>query len=538
MAAITKLISGERARRTSEALTRLLEHSREMNARIAQEGQSLAGVRDLSRRVRLAFAGLRNTVAVFRTLCTQTRIETSRLGSAGADFGDLADEVRPLSESIQSSGEGLLEAASRLDRSVDSAIRSGSELRDTQLKELPSLIASVISSLQSFEERRQRAHEASVRQAEQNEAVCEAIDDLVKSIQFHDITRQQIEHVMLALGQVRSECQAPGGKWSSPPPGAQAVLTLQCAQLSSAERVFSSSIKRMECDLEGIAVRVRDMAEASRALMGISGDEQESFFLQMEGCLTAILKGVSTCSAAESEIRARAHGLEQTIARMAESVQEIRGIELQIRRIAINATIRAAHIGAAGNALDVIAEVMHRIALDSTRNTEDAAAALDSMTDATNRVRGGSGSTASDGSSDTADIVGQMRSTILELHSSSESSFSRVNQIAALGSQLVDDLDSVRSGFSAGPLFAEVVTRSRKELERIAAEAGPSFLGNHVEVTPTRCLEDLATQYTMQMERDVHESVTRDAPIPSSALRESSRVSLDDEDFGDNVELF
>ena len=98
-------------------------------------------VRDLSCRIRLAFAGLRNTVSIFRTLCTLTRIETSRLGNTGADFGDLAAEVRPLSESIQASGRGVLEASSRLDQGVQSAIRSGSDLRVRQLKELPALIA-------------------------------------------------------------------------------------------------------------------------------------------------------------------------------------------------------------------------------------------------------------------------------------------------------------------------------------------------------------------------------------------------------------
>src|ERR1019366_3898650 len=48
MAAMTELISGKQGRNASHALTRMLEHSREMDARIAQSGQALGQVRDLS----------------------------------------------------------------------------------------------------------------------------------------------------------------------------------------------------------------------------------------------------------------------------------------------------------------------------------------------------------------------------------------------------------------------------------------------------------------------------------------------------------
>jgi len=98
-------------------------------------------------------------------LCTLTQIETSRLESTGVDFGDLAAEVRPLSESIQSSGEAILEAVSRPDQGVQSAILSGSSLKVKQLKELPTLIARRHQRLEAIEERRQRAVNCPTRPA-------------------------------------------------------------------------------------------------------------------------------------------------------------------------------------------------------------------------------------------------------------------------------------------------------------------------------------------------------------------------------------
>jgi methyl-accepting chemotaxis protein len=534
MTTLAELISGEQGSNASRALTRILEHSKGMDERIEQSGQVLGQLHELSGRVRLAFAGLRNTVSIFRTLCTLTQIETSRLGSAGGDFGDLAAEVRPLSESIQSSGERVLEDSSRLDEGVQRAMRSGSELRTRQLKELPGLISGVMDSLDSFDERRRRAAESSACQAAQYGTLCDAVGNMVRSIQFHDITRQQVEHVVEALRQFHLD--RAGERGGALPAGAGAILALECSQLSAARGVFASSLACMERDLESISGRVREMAEASRALMGISTDDQDSFFLGMEGHFTAILKMLGSCTQAQSEMALLAAKLGETIGGMRDGVGEIRGIEIRIQRIAINATIRATHIGAAGDALNVIASVMQRLALDSNANTEDVSGALDVMSETVKRVSGGNCDGVPGADSETDEVTGEMRRAVGELHSLSESSFSRVNQIAALGARLARDAGAVRDNFSAGTLFAQVVDRARSELQAIGAQpaGGSSEAGEGVADSQ---LEHLASRYTMQRERDVHASMASGSALPE-APAEGREVALQDGDLGDNVELF
>jgi hypothetical protein len=278
------------------------------------------------------------------------------------------------------------------------------------------------------------------------------------------------------------------------------------------------------------------MADVSRSLMGISADEQDSFFVQMEGQFTAILKMLSTCTTAQAEMESTALGLAETIRRMRASVAEIRGIEIQIQRIATNATIRATHIGDAGDALNVIADAMQRLAIDSNASTEAAAGALDEMSDAASRVSCGFGLAAAGTLACTDEVAAEMRRAVLELHSSSEWSFSRVSQIAALGARLVGDIGGFRGGLPVGPHFADVVARCRDELERIGAQDGQAHLED-VEVAPAQQLESLASRYTMQMERDVHESVARGSPITATHTA-TTGTALEDGDFGDNVELF
>jgi hypothetical protein len=531
MATVAELISGEHGRNASHALTRLWEHSKEIDAGIEQSGRALAGMHDLSTRLGKAFSGLTNMVAVFRSLCTLTQIETARLGGVGADLGHLAAEIRPLSEGIQSSGEGVLEASYRLNQAVRSAMRKGSELRDTQLKEMPTLIAGVIDSLQAFEQRQQLALQASGRQAAEYTAVCEAIDDLVASIQFHDITRQQVEHVVGALRRLHS-------LWTNRPENEDssaldtgAILTLQSCQLAEASRLFVQSIERIECALESIAERLQNASEAVRELTGISGDDQGSFFLKMETQFSAVLKMLGTCTATQAEMDSTVAGLAETIGDMRDSVAQIRGTEIQIQRISTNATIRATHLGATGIALNKIAEVMQRLALESNTSTEDAAAALDAMSNAS----GTPGEAVTHTTTD--QVADQMQRALAGLHSSGESSASRVEHVAQLGARLAQDIGTLRGGVSAGQMFAEVAARVRGELEEITAQGAAAYLQDG-RVADQQQLEQLATTYTMQRQRDVHESVVGAAATPMTAAPTATKVAAGGSDLGDNVDLF
>jgi len=531
-----EMIFGRHSSHTSQVLTRVLERSKQIEARAEAGDQALAGVYDSARHIGRTFRGFQDTVSVFRVLGSLTRIETARLGNAGEEFGNLAEEVNTLTQSIESSGQRILDASSVLQQNMQSALTKVTGLRDSELKELPSLIAEVITSNASLEDRHARAVEAFLVQAAEYEKVSEAIGDLTTAIQFHDITRQQIEHAVTALKRLRAEFPASGRNRFAVPPDTGAVLTLESSQLSNAEQMLASSVGRIERDLDGISGRVRNMAETSKTLMGYSADEQDSFFLQMETRFTAILKVLGTCTQAETETQATLAELEQTLGRMRDAVAEIRQIEIRIRRIAINATIRAVQIGNAGTALNVLAEVMQRLALDCSGITDKVEGSLVTIGDAANRLSGGSGSIQADEHSETDDVLSEMRSAMLELHSSSETGFTRLHQITALSSMLSDEIQAVRSSFSAGKLFTETILGARCILEGIGAQAGLKA-GDGIVVGERR-LEDFTTHYTMQAERDVHESVATGGESVWVPPADPPTAVPDQEDLGENVELF
>jgi methyl-accepting chemotaxis protein len=409
-------------------------------------------------------------------------------------------------------------------------------LQSRQREELPPLVAGVTDALGAIEERRELAYRTSVDQAAQYRATGEAIAKLVTSLQIHDITRQQIEHVTDALEQLLPKVPSPLPRSATP------VLALQAQQLWSASQVFAASIRQIESELDDIAARAQEMAEASRTLVEASGDERNPFIERMESYFKAIVEAAAGFDQEWLEMQAIATGLEETTERMRAAIAEIRRIEIQIQRIAINAAIGAIHVGSSGQALSVIAEVMQSLAQESNENTERAAVALDEMSRAI--LRASEGETAPSGiaapAPDPNDALGSLQSALDDLRASTGAGYARVHQIAAAGTQLSNAIATLRGGFSAGALFREVVQRVHGDLDRIVEEAFPETSAEH-QAAHSQELASLAKRYTMQRERDVHESLVN-GPAQGAATTEPQTavvsVAGGEEDLGENVELF
>jgi len=90
---------------------------------------------------------------------------------------------------------------------------------------------------------------------------------------------------------------------------------------------------------------LQNASESVRALTGVSGDDQGSFFQEMETQLSTALKMLGTCTAARMEMDSTSPAFLAPARECRKSVAGIGGTEIQIQRISTNATIRATHIG-------------------------------------------------------------------------------------------------------------------------------------------------------------------------------------------------
>ncbi len=234
LTALANLISGDEGRGASDALTAALDRSREMTKQSEDSKGELDGMRQKADQLRRTLAEFQKIISNFHTLGVLTRIETARLQTAGSDFGNLADDMKALVGEVQARVRIALEMAASLILPIEGALRDIRSLEEAQSR----VISEVQTNLASFRDIQERAHNSVLRLRAQSDAISGAFMKVVVSIQFHDITRQQVEHVVNILGRL--------AETSGNQRGSTAVLTLQSSQLADAGREIRS-LRRLRC---------------------------------------------------------------------------------------------------------------------------------------------------------------------------------------------------------------------------------------------------------------------------------------------------
>jgi len=516
---LADMMSAEQGLRASRAMTCILDRFTKIKARAEAGNGLLGGMLREAGQVKQTLSALRGTVTILTTLGVLTQIETARLGSGGADFGPLADDVKSMSGSVQEGVENALHTASQLIPRVETALASAKALEQRQANDLPSMISGVLAHVAAFGDIQKRAHDSSVRMRSTSGAISDAFKKLIVSLQVHDITRQQVEHAIEILRRIRSDSAGQEGSLAPNPRSRATVLALQSSQLADAGDKFAASVGLIQQSLDDIAAHVLEMAEESRTLSGFSEAEKNSFFLQMEQACSTILTKLGNCANAETANEATHTGLAETFGHMRGAIGKIQQVDVQMKRLALNASIRAAHIGGSGDALAVLAGTMQQLASESERRSESLIQSLDSMSQASATL------SVRCTSSKSSHCQAAMRAAVAELHSSNQRSFAGITQLVVRATRLREDLSATREGFSIGPVFAHSVRHAREMLDEIARQQQPDFSPLDSE-SSERALDDFARHYTMQAERDVHAGATRKMAQPALAAVQSERSEV------------
>lgn len=538
LTALADLASGEQGLRASQTLSSALDRSVETRTRAEEGSRALDRMCQDAARLKQTLAGFQGTVSTFKMLGMLTRMETARLGGAGTDFGNLSDDVKALAGTVQVQVEGALDAGNLLIPQIASAMQDISGLEEGQAQDVSSVISEALASLSSFRDIQETARRSSGRMRARYGAISDAFNKLIVSIQFHDITRQQVEHVIEVLRRLCSESEAENGNGSSKRWDTASILAVQSSQLADAGEKFAASVASVSRNLDEIATHVLEMADESRTLSGVSEDEKNSFFVHLERGCTAILAGLSQCAKAEAATRVTSGGLAETIDRMRRPVEGMRAAQIQMQRTAMNGCISAVRLGARGNVLGVLADSMQRLASECRERSELLVEWLGSMSEAATRLSGEGEAVPAGENGGWNGSLEALRTAVAEVHSSSERSFTRIDRITDCSARLREELSTTRQSFSVGAIFAEAVSRARRMLKEIGEKAQSGCPPDGAEASE-RALADFARHYTMQAERDVHEGVSKagvGAPVAAPA-EQAEFPSGENDELGD-VEFF
>lgn len=147
-------------------------------------------------------------------LALNAAIEAARAGEHGRGFGVVADEVRKLSERSNAAAEKIKQMIVKIAddvKQVSEKNEAGVSSSSAKLIDAEQAVEHALTKIdEAVQGARRRLDEFSVETG----ALAKDISDIVVSMQFQDITRQRIEHVIDPLLKLNADAEAMMEQWA------------------------------------------------------------------------------------------------------------------------------------------------------------------------------------------------------------------------------------------------------------------------------------------------------------------------------------
>ena len=470
------------------------------------------------------FAGFKAIVKRLKVLGVSTKIESARLTTGDNGFNTLAIDVEKLADIIASKSSQILERLESLQAVIDRMLKRLVVQEEHEQGKAKASIDAIISGLSSLAGTRDSSSAAMRHVEELSTGITRDVSEIVASLQYHDITRQQIEHVIQAVEEWHgklTEGSREGGLPEDLPLVAD-VCDLESRQLANSKKELTRAVRETTHHLDRIAGRTGEIAQEMGRLMHLTDGSSATLFSDLRTRVSGIMESLSEDEQAAESLSSGIRSVASTIKTLTDFVDEIEDIGTEIELIALNARIKAAHTGIEGAALGVLAEEIKNLSKDGRNQTVLITDSLHGMGSMAADLDAGTSEMKETTVREIGDMVREMQQLL--------GSFDRTNK------QVVELLAGVEQGSGAlGEAVKNVTARVTVEgradreldsaiglLDGVVRQVRAEFPGART-ASQVQYLKDLEKRYTMHRERDIHKG--------SDDI--GSDIGL-----GENVELF
>ncbi len=459
-----------------------------------------------------------------QTLSVLTNIEVARLGQLGAGFQYLAQQLDEFSQSVSASTKELASHTDERKTAIEStrrALAAGLPRVRQEFarieKDLAEALDVVGSSLNEL-----------ARTPEQFRGcvseIAAQIAHVVAAIQAHDITRQQLEHVQLALATLVEQLErvySDGSQESEELPDISAGLLVQVYQLKSIDTTVGGWVFQLRSCIDGI------LQISASEIVGIG-----PVVLEQE---LALSKQLVRIEALEQECQQETAGVEDTLAGLStlmqlvsEHLERSKLVRDRLQLLTFNSIIEASHLGSEADAILEISQSIKRISIAWSEITDQSAQVKEEMLLLVEKAREGMQVFSDAGSEALRAARAEASASLESLRTAARFAATQAIQIEGVICKLRGRISEVRAtGDRLDASFALLgaVPHQIAEIKRQFEAEFPHVLGlsNQKELEAT-----LSASYTTEMERAVMRAALRGDPPPPA------RQSF----AGNEVELF
>lgn len=489
----------------------------------------------------------------FRSVGLNIKIESRRSLAASEMFGFISEEMRPLSEKI-------IEIISSIREDVETAKmaqKTASKSIASSLAEFGTMAANasetVKKSVNDIENLVALSRNILEKAADNSRNISRQTGEVVMQIQFHDSMRQRIEHMNSALNEAESRLRDAISSGDSPETkkekmgAAYAIINLQHAQLAAmadeVEEVFQKCRKAFSEIRSSVDSLVNNLQTGEAANSGITEKGQEPFesLKQSFSELSGLMHRSLIITDILQEVTGKAGS---TASRLSEYMKTVDRVNTETHLIALNAIIKAAHLGAEGRTLEELAQTLVRLSNQINEIVSDVNIIISdtnkqiSKLDSLNLKKDISGKNLSkteDVTNDSQDYLEKtvrMLSATYDLFEQKKSAaLEKASGLSSSISKTVKDLDFIQT---LAEDFGKIKSRIEDDLNSLKPwnQGSDSYLAESAG--------SLTETYTMQQQREIHEKMLvanneSDTNQKSEVLALASESSVE---MWDNIELF
>jgi methyl-accepting chemotaxis protein len=507
----------------------------------------LAEVQQTVPKIDKHLGGFRKMIKNLEILSIAIKIESAQLKD-GHDFVTIADDVEKLSVLIKSRIADIIARVRSLSILADHTLITIRSLEGKQKERALSIVGNTSTVISSIGEKNRSSAAAASSIASEAEQLTQNISEVVSSIQFHDITRQQIEHVAEALsegaevvGKTRDDDNPEHPEARNTILSARAVCRLQNQHLKDATKKFSDAVNNIVASLEGIANNTTEVCEWAQSLVGSSGGSSASSLAAIGEDLSSVVTFLGEIKMGIRDLSSAVDGLSSTASDMAKFVDDIEEIGAEIELIAVNARIKAAHTGAEGAPLGVIAEVIQRLSVEARTQKTAISEELRQIVGTVDRLHEEVNLDSEERTSETNSLTNDLQILLQDLNKADEATMRSLASIQKESGDLARDIDEAAGSLTVHRSFSTVIEDSINRLDAII-EQSMEILPNAEEAENSDTLSYLEKNYTMHSERVIHRAHTaaragaRKGGASETTI--SGGMTSPKDHFSNNVELF
>ncbi|MBU0996205.1 MAG: hypothetical protein KJ737_27215 [Proteobacteria bacterium] len=460
-------------------------------------------------------------------------VESHRSQEAKAMFMVFVEEVRSLSQKISSTSQNLYNDSEQT-RANQIHSRNGLVKHFESLSKLADDVESIVRKAVEKAEQIMNASLQSLEKAGKcSRDISAQVSDIVIAIQFHDIVRQQLEHVIMGLKDVETLLRSGNSKPEESPGSDHAAgkafltLKLQKAQIGASVSEIDNAYRKILHAFEHIELTVSELVSSVSFAVPETNDTNSS----SENPFSVVISSLEKLN----QLIGEAYGLNRQVETIAKDVSasssallgyvdSVRNISLELQRKALNAIIKAAHLGEMGGALEVLAQEVTTTSNESDEFAEKVAEIISIIVDQANLLKKDSAENDGAMAREQTDWNMSLDQGIRDISASFQAFIENSSMATDMARHLEHTILEAKSSLFFMSDFKEKLDGHFRQCEDALDAILQSYGAN--EKTLAGDMGDASRRYTMESERLLHQNVLYLST--ETSLPENTTEAMDD----------